>query len=145
MEIKSHTFLVTGGASGLGAACARLLATLAGYVVIADLNDATGEQFAGELGPAARFAKSDVTNAEHVQAAIGVATSQFGRGFGTGRSTAAASSGRGGSSAKMARTIWRLFERIVRINLIGTFNVLRLAAAAMQRRAIHRGPTANAA
>ena len=129
MEIKSHTFLVTGGASGLGAGCARLLASLGANVVIADLNDAAGESFARELGPAARFAKTDVTNAEQVQAAIAVATSQFGRL--DGAINCAGIVGAGRIVGKNGPHDLALFERIVRINLIGTFNVLRLAAAAM--------------
>jgi NAD(P)-dependent dehydrogenase (short-subunit alcohol dehydrogenase family) len=129
MEIASHTFLVTGGASGLGEACTRLLAGAGANVVVADLNDAAGAALCGELGQHARFARTDVTDAEQVQAAIAVATSQFGRLDGV--VSCAGIIGAGRVVGKNGPHDLALFERVVRINLIGTFNVLRLAAAAM--------------
>ncbi len=70
MQIGNHVFLVTGGASGLGAATARLLAAEGGSVVIADLDRAAGEKLAAELGNSARFALTDVTSENDAQAAI---------------------------------------------------------------------------
>jgi NAD(P)-dependent dehydrogenase (short-subunit alcohol dehydrogenase family) len=129
MQISSSTFLVTGGASGLGAACARHLISAGGQVVMADLNEAAGAAICGELGTAARFAKTDVTDADSVQAAIGVATTQFGRLDGVINCAGIVGASR--LVGKSGPHDLALFERVVRVNLIGTFNVCRLAAAAM--------------
>ncbi|HEV2973043.1 MAG TPA: SDR family NAD(P)-dependent oxidoreductase [Pirellulales bacterium] len=129
MQIPSHTFLITGGSSGLGAACARLLASLGANVVIADLNEPAGERVAGELGASARFAKTDVTDEAQVSAAIEVAVSSFGRL--DGAVSCAGILGAARIVGKSRPHDLQLFSRIVQVNLIGTFNVLRLAAAAM--------------
>jgi NAD(P)-dependent dehydrogenase (short-subunit alcohol dehydrogenase family) len=129
MEIASHTFVVTGGASGLGEACARLFVGAGANVVIADLNDAAGAALCGELGERTRFAHTDVTDAGQVEAAIAAATSRFGRLDGV--VSCAGIIGAGRVVGKNGPHDLALFERVVRINLIGTFNVLRLAAAAM--------------
>lgn len=129
MQISSSTFLVTGGASGLGAACAQELASAGGQVVIADLNEAAGAALCSDLGSAGRFAKTDVTDADSVQSAIAVASGQFGRLDGVINCA-----GIVGASRLVGKTgphDLALFERVVRVNLIGTFNVCRLAAAAM--------------
>ncbi len=97
--------------------------------MVADLNDATGVTLCGELGANTRFAHTDVANAEQVQAAIAVATSQFGRLDGV--VSCAGIIGAGRMVGKNGPHDLALFERVVRVNLIGTFNVLRLAAAAM--------------
>src|SRR5213592_847688 len=78
MQLAGNTFLVSGGASGLGAACARMLADAGGNVVIADVNRAAGEALATELGPRVRFAVSDVTDEATVQAAVQLAVQIFG-------------------------------------------------------------------
>src|SRR5687768_10974415 len=78
MLIEDHTFLVTGGASGLGAAAARLLAEAGGHVVIAVVNAETGTRTAGELGARVRFVKTDVSDEVSVQQAIDEAQSAFG-------------------------------------------------------------------
>ena len=70
MQIRNHVFLITGGASGLGAATARLLVSEGGSVVLADTNRTTGEALAAELGPSARFALTDVTSEPDAQAAV---------------------------------------------------------------------------
>jgi NAD(P)-dependent dehydrogenase (short-subunit alcohol dehydrogenase family) len=98
-------------------------------VVIADLNQERGAELAGELGERARFVRADVTDAEQVDQAVGAAREQPGglrisvcaAGIGWAERTA---SGRGPHSLER-------FETVIRVNLIGTFNVLRLAAAAM--------------
>src|SRR5437868_15449620 len=77
MRIQDRTFLVTGGSSGLGAACVRLFAGAGGNVVIADLNREGGEGLATELGPRARFVVTDVTDEGSVQNAIQVAREAF--------------------------------------------------------------------
>ena len=96
---------------------------------MADLNDTVGAALCRELGNKARFAHTDVADAEQVQAAIAVATSQFGRLDGV--VSCAGIIGAGRVVGKNGPHDLALFERVVRVNLIGTFNVLRLAAAAM--------------
>src|SRR5262249_32080169 len=78
MQISASTFVVTGGASGLGAACVRQLVAAGGHVVIADLNQSIGHSLASELGATARFIATDVTKAVDGQAAIDLAVREFG-------------------------------------------------------------------
>src|SRR5579871_1734595 len=78
MRIDNSTFLISGGASGLGAACARLLAGSGGNVVIADVNRQDGEALAAALGARARFAQTDVIDEAAVQAAVDLAREAFG-------------------------------------------------------------------
>ena len=78
MDIKNNTIIVTGGASGLGAATAEMLVAQGGRVVIADMNLEAGEALATKLGTAARFIECDVTKEEHAQATIALAQSDFG-------------------------------------------------------------------
>ncbi|HXB55134.1 MAG TPA: 3-hydroxyacyl-CoA dehydrogenase [Vicinamibacteria bacterium] len=129
MKIAGSTFLVTGGASGLGGATARMLAGAGGNVVILDVNAETGERTARELGGKAAFVPTDVTREEDVQKAVGTAVERFGGLQGVvnaaGIATAEKVLGKNGPHPL------QLFERTIRINLIGTFNVIRLAAAAM--------------
>jgi len=133
MELRSRTFLVTGGSSGLGAACAREFATAGANVVICDI-DARGEQLASELGDAARFHKTDVTDEAQVQGAIDLALREFGAINGAvncaGVATAERIVGREGPQP-LAH-----FAKVITVNLIGTFNVMRLTAAAMLQREI---------
>jgi 3-hydroxyacyl-CoA dehydrogenase / 3-hydroxy-2-methylbutyryl-CoA dehydrogenase len=121
MRIEGASALVAGGASGLGAATARRLAAGGADVTIADVDAGRGEALAGEIG--ARFARCDVTDAAQVETAVpeGVRISVCCAGIGAAEKTA----GRKGPHSFDA------FERVIRVNLIGTFNVLRLAAAAM--------------
>lgn len=125
MDIRDNVFLVTGGASGLGEATARMLAAAGGKVVIADINPA-GEALAAELG--GRFVRCDVSSEADGRAAVDAATG-FGRLAGlvncAGVAPACKTVGKDGPHPLDA------FERTVRINLIGTFNMVRLAAAAM--------------
>ncbi len=129
MQVKDHVFLISGGASGLGAATARLLASDGGKIVIADLNAEAGEALVEEIGANATFVACDVTKADDVQTAVETAVSKYGAIHG-GISCA-------GTGAAM-RTVTKAgphdidaFSRIIEINLIGTFNVIRLAANAM--------------
>jgi NAD(P)-dependent dehydrogenase (short-subunit alcohol dehydrogenase family) len=121
--------LITGGSSGLGAATARRLARWGAQVVLADLDAERGEALAHALAPAACFVRADVTAAEEVQEAIDRAVRQFGRLSAVvhcaGILAAARIVGRHGPHDLA------LFRRVVEVNLTGTFNVLRLAAAAM--------------
>jgi NAD(P)-dependent dehydrogenase (short-subunit alcohol dehydrogenase family) len=131
MKIKDHVFLVTGGASGLGAAAARLLVEEGASVVIADLNQAAGEAMARELGSAARFAFTDVTSENDCSAAVQLAISAFAHLHGlvncAGIAPAEKIAGRDGPHRLDS------FARAVNINLIGTFNMIRLAAEAIAR------------
>jgi len=126
MEITGAVALVTGGASGLGLATARRLKDAGARVVVVDLASSDGEKVAAELGDAAVFAPADVTDEAAVTAALDTADE-----LGTlrvvvncaGIATPGRVLGRGGVLPLEA------FERVVRVNLVGTFNVLRLAAA----------------
>lgn len=128
MEIRGNAFLITGGASGLGAATARLIAREGGKVALADLNEAAGNALAGELGGA--FVKCDVSREEDAQRAVDAALG-LGKLVGlvncAGVAPAVKTVGKDGPHPLEA------FRRTVEINLIGTFNVLRLAAAAMSK------------
>ena len=128
MEIQGHTFLISGGGSGLGAGCARRLAADGGRVVIADINEAAGAALAAELGEAARFVRMDVTVAGEVETAVAAAQE-----FGDFRGAINCA-----GIAHVERLVGRdgphdpeQFGRTLQINLVGTFHVLRLAAAAL--------------
>ncbi len=130
MELKNSTFIVTGGASGLGAATARAIAQAGGNVVVADVNADAGNALAKELGRA-RFIKTDVTAEADGKAAVALALKEFGglqglincAGIAIGEKTV----GKEGPHALAS------FSRVIGINLIGTFNMIRLAADAMSR------------
>lgn len=129
MIIEGSVALVTGGASGLGEATVREFVGRGGRAVIVDLNEERGEKLAEELGDAAVFAKADVSNAEDVQAAIDVASQ-----LGTLRA-AVSCAGIGIGVRTIDKTgaphDLSVFEKVISVNLIGTFNVLRLGASAM--------------
>jgi NAD(P)-dependent dehydrogenase (short-subunit alcohol dehydrogenase family) len=131
MKIKDHVFLVTGAASGLGEAVTRLLISEGASVVIADLNRSAGEALARELGPAAPFATTDVTSENDGNAAVQLALSAFGHLHGlvncAGIAPAEKVAGRDGPHRLDT------FTRAVNINLIGTFNMIRLAADAIAK------------
>lgn len=129
MELAGHNFLVTGGASGLGTGTARRLAAQGASVVVADVNAAAGEALVAELGKQARFAPTDVTSSESGQAAVDVAIREFGSLHGlvncAGILGASRIVGRDGPHDLA------LFRKVVEVNLVGTFNMIRLAATAM--------------
>ena len=131
MEISGSAFIVTGGASGLGAASVRMLAAQGGRVVIADLKDDDGRKLANELGDAARFVHTDVTDEASGRAAVEAAVQSFGSVLGllncAGIVHGEKVVGKDGVHSLAG------FVRAVNINLIGTFNLLRLAAEAMTR------------
>jgi NAD(P)-dependent dehydrogenase (short-subunit alcohol dehydrogenase family) len=132
MQVKEQTFLITGGASGLGQACARRLVQLGGNVVIADLNAAAGNELVAELGSArAAFHATDVTSAESGQAAVDLAVQKFG-GL-QGLINCAGILGASRVLTKEGPHDLQLFRRVIEVNLIGTFNMIRLAAAAMAK------------
>src|SRR5882762_5873051 len=129
MKIDGASALVVGGASGLGAATARALHERGASVVIADLNAEKGEALAAELGDGVAFMEANVMEPEPVQAAVDAAAEAEGglrisvccAGIGWAQRTA----------SKDGPHDLQLFSNVVQVNLIGTFNVLRLAAAAM--------------
>ena len=137
MEIKDRVFIVTGGASGLGAGTARLLAGQGGKVLIADLNKAGGEALASELGANARFATCNVADEASAKACVDLALESFGglhglvncAGIVVGEKTV----GKEGPHALES------FRRVIDINLVGTFNMIRLAADAMAKGAPNAG------
>jgi NAD(P)-dependent dehydrogenase (short-subunit alcohol dehydrogenase family) len=129
VDVRGASVLVTGGASGLGAATAARLAVLGGHVVILDLPQSEGELKAEEIG--GRFAPADVTDPDGVDAALELAEEQ-----GPLRAIVHCA-GRGGAVRLVERDgspgSLETYETVLRINLTGTFNVLRLAAARMAR------------
>jgi len=131
MQIKNHVFLVTGAASGLGAAAARLLVSEGGSVVIADLDREAGKALASELGNAARFALTDVTSESDGKAAVDLALQAFGHLHSLVNCAGIAPSekvvGRDGPHRLDT------FVKTVNVNLVGTFNMIRLAAAAIAK------------
>jgi NAD(P)-dependent dehydrogenase (short-subunit alcohol dehydrogenase family) len=131
MLIQSNTFLVSGGASGLGAACVRILANGGGNVVIADINRAAGEALAADLGATVRFAVADVTDEASVQAAVDLATRTFGGLHGSIQCAGIALAEK--VHGKTGPNPLTTFVRTIQINLIGTYNVVRLASAAMMQ------------
>ncbi len=131
MRIADRVFLVTGAASGLGAATARLIVEQGGRAVIADFNRDVGESLARELGNSAAFAFADVTSEFDARAAVACALSKYRHLHAlincAGIAPAAKIIGRDGPHPLEE------FSRAVGINLIGTFNMLRLAAEAIAK------------
>ncbi|MDQ7777386.1 SDR family NAD(P)-dependent oxidoreductase [Paracoccus aminovorans] len=137
MDIRDKVFLVSGAGSGLGAAVARMAAGAGARVAVLDVNAEAGEAVAAELGAAARFLRCDVTSAEDGAAAVAAAVADFGRidvavncaGVAPGEKIV----GRDGPHRLES------FARAIQINLVGTFNMLRLAADAMAKNAPNAG------
>lgn len=129
MQIKDHVFLVTGAGSGLGAAVSRMLVGEGAKVVGVDINEAAGAATAAELGEAFRFQKADVTSDADGQAAVALAKAAFGHVHGLVNCAGVAPGekivGRDGPHRLDS------YARAIAINLIGTFNMLRLAADAI--------------
>ncbi|CAM3833667.1 3-hydroxyacyl-CoA dehydrogenase [Ectopseudomonas alcaliphila] len=129
MHIEHSVFLISGGASGLGLATARELVGQGGKVVLLDINEQAGLQAMAELGYAARFVRADITREEDGQVAVAQALGAFGALHGlvncAGVAPAEKVLGRNGAHGLDS------FRRTVEINLIGSFNLLRLAAEAM--------------
>ena len=130
MQINDVGAIVAGGASGLGEATVRKLHSDGAHVVIADLNEERGQSLAGELGERARFVRADVTDPDSVKAAVDAAAEQPG-----GLRISVCCAGIGWAekiAGKRGAHAPEPFETVIRVNLIGTFNVLRLAAQAMR-------------
>lgn len=128
MQLTGKTFLITGGSSGLGAAVVREFAAHGANAVILDINEPR-EAASGDAAARVRFAKTDVSNADQVQAAVDLAVREFGALDGAvncaGIATAERIIGREGPQPLDH------FAKVITVNLIGSFNVMRLAAAQM--------------
>ena len=131
MKLADCVALVTGGASGLGEATVREVLSAGGRAVILDRPQSAGQQLARDLGDAAIFAAADVTNEAEVAAAVQQGVARFGTvhiavncaGVGAAMKTV----------SKQGPMPLEIFSKVIEINLIGTFNVLRLAAAQMSK------------
>jgi NAD(P)-dependent dehydrogenase (short-subunit alcohol dehydrogenase family) len=130
MDLNGTAAIVSGGASGLGEATSRVLAAAGATVIIADLNEENGKRVAGELG--GLFARTDVSDEASVQTAVGVAAAA-----GPPLRTVVSCAGIGWA----ARTVGRdgsphdltAYQRVIAVNLIGTFNLMRIGAAAIAK------------
>ncbi|EKD97923.1 MAG: hypothetical protein ACD_23C00674G0002 [uncultured bacterium] len=131
MQIENKVFIVTGAGSGLGAATARVLVEAGAKVVLADLNREAGEKLSSELGLVTCFVETDVANEASAVNAVQVAIAKFGGLHGlvncAGVAPAEKVVGREGPHRLES------FAKVININLVGTFNMLRLAAEAMQK------------
>ena len=131
MQIKNSVFLITGGASGLGAATARMAVEAGGRVVLADMQLEAGEALAKSLGAAARFIRTDVAAEADAAAAVELAQSAFGGVHVlvncAGIAIAEKTIGKEGPHRLAS------FTRVVGVNLIGTFNMIRLTADSMAK------------
>ena len=129
MEIRNSVFIVTGGASGLGEATARMLAANGGKVVIADMNAERGAQVASEIG--GRFVKCNVSSEEDGRAVV--ADAMGAHGTINGLVNCAGIGGAEKTIGKNGPHRLDLFTRVISVNLIGTFNMIRLAAESMAK------------
>ena len=131
MKLDGAVAIVSGGASGLGAATVRRLVAGGARAVIADRDEARGSELARELGPGVVFAKTDVSKADEVQAALDAASA-----LGPVR-VSVSCAGVGWAKRTLdkegAPHDLEMFRTVIEINLVGTFNMLRLAAATMAR------------
>ena len=131
MKIKDSVFIITGGASGLGAGTARLLVEQGARVVMADLNQVVGDALAAELGPNARFVTTNVADEASALACVNAAVETFGGLNGlvncAGIAPAEKVLGKNGPHK------FDVFARTITVNLIGTFNMIRLASEAMSK------------
>ncbi len=130
MEIKDHVFIVTGGASGLGAGTVRMLVSHGAKVVIADVQEAAGHELAGATGQS--FVRCDVTSEDDARAVV-LAATQMGSLRGlincAGIAPAVKTVGKDGAHPLA------VFTKTIMVNLVGTFNMIRLAAEAMAKNA----------
>lgn len=131
MDISNKVVIITGGASGLGLATAELCISKGAKVAIFDLNEEQGQKTAEKLGANALFAKVNVADEASVQAGIDAVVANFGAvhvavncaGIGSAQRTV----GKNGPHSL------EVFQKVIAVNLVGTFNVTRLAAYAMQK------------
>lgn len=129
MQFAESVALITGGASGLGAATARLFAAAGARIVVCDLNAEAGQALATELGARGLFVRTDVTKSDDVQQAVEQAQARFGSLQIVVNCAGIATAER--VLSRQGPLPLERFTRVIEINLIGTFNVIRLAAALM--------------
>jgi NAD(P)-dependent dehydrogenase (short-subunit alcohol dehydrogenase family) len=129
LRLEGSTFFITGGGSGLGAATARLLAENGAHVALADVDEEAGEQMASQIGSGAEFVRTDVTDEESVQDALGSVVENFDSLDGVVNCAGIGPAAR--VVGKKGVHDLGLFTKTVEINLVGTFNVIRLAAVRM--------------
>jgi NAD(P)-dependent dehydrogenase (short-subunit alcohol dehydrogenase family) len=137
MQIGQSVFLITGGASGLGAGTARMVVGNGGKVVLADLKEVEGNALAAELGSAARFVRTDVTDEPSASATIAATLSAFGAVHVLVNCAGVVHGER--VLGKEAPHALASFTRVIQINLVGSFNMTRLAAEAMSRNVPNAG------
>merc|ERR1711907_184166 len=138
MKVKNNIFFVTGGASGLGESCVRLFHDLGGKVVIADFNKESGKKLENELGPRSLFCHINVASEESVKTALETTVKKFGTihgvfncaGIGLPRRVLS----KRGTVAPLEQ-----FKKVIDVNLVGTFNVLRLASKIMSNNKLEDG------
>jgi NAD(P)-dependent dehydrogenase (short-subunit alcohol dehydrogenase family) len=135
--LEGRTVLVTGGASGLGGATVDMIVAAGGRAVILDLKDEAGRTKAAQHGSSARFVHADVTSETQVQGAIDAATKEYGQIDGLVNAAGIPAAER----VLPREGVQPLdhFTRVVQVNLVGTFNVIRLAAAAMAANTAREG------
>jgi NAD(P)-dependent dehydrogenase (short-subunit alcohol dehydrogenase family) len=129
MRLDGRTVIVTGGASGLGGATVDMVIAAGGRAVLVDINEQTGQAAAVRLGDRLRFVKTDVTSDTDMQRAVDTAVKEFGAVHGLVCAAGIGTVGR--VLPKEGPQPLEQFTRTVSINLVGTFNAIRLAAAAM--------------
>lgn len=142
MQIEQHSFLVTGGASGLGEAVVRAIVAQGGKAIIADLNESAGQALVDELGDNARFVRCDITSGDDVQAAVAMAEEEF-------------SGLQGSINCAGIAVVQKLLDREnnpadldafirgVTINQVGSFNVARLVASSIAKRVAANASSTN--
>jgi NAD(P)-dependent dehydrogenase (short-subunit alcohol dehydrogenase family) len=133
MDVTSRAFLVTGGGSGLGAATARRLAAAGAKLLVVDRDAKSGAAVADEIGETARFVEADVTDTRSIQTAVDAAIETFGGLQGVVHCAGIVAAAR--TFGKEGPHDLELFAKVVNVNLVGTFNVVRLAAAAVAKSA----------
>lgn len=137
MELNNSTVIVTGGASGLGAATVEMVVAAGGNAVIADVSRAAGEALAAKLGKKTCFVECDVTREEHAKAAVETALKKFGGLHGLVNCAGIASGEK--TVGKDGPHRLESFAKVIGINLIGTFNMIRIAADAMAKQQANAG------
>ena len=133
MKLNEVKALITGGVSGLGLAVARKFVASGGQVTLIDLNDAAGAAVVAELGAAARYHKADVSNEQAVQVAVAEAVKSMG-----GLNVAVNCAGIIGAGRVLGREApmaLDFFSKVIQVNLVGSFNVIKAAGAAMEHNA----------
>jgi NAD(P)-dependent dehydrogenase (short-subunit alcohol dehydrogenase family) len=130
MNIQNKTFIITGGASGLGFATAKMIIENGGNAVLLDINSVAGQEAVTQLGKKTKFVQTDVSNEESVKNAIAIAQSTFG-----GLNGAVNCAGIGPAERVVGRNgahSLASFSRTITVNLIGSFNVIRLVSEVLQ-------------